>query len=88
MQGQGGKNILPGGCAIGTKPVDLHLKGFAAMGAEINQEHGFIEAKVNGKLRKQDISRLSSVGATENIMMATVLAEDKPLLKMQLLSQK
>ena len=41
---------LPGGCPIGTRPVDLHLKGFALMGADISQEHGYIEVKVNGRL--------------------------------------
>ena len=49
------KISLPGGCAIGTRPVDLHLKGFAAMGAQINQGHGYIEARVDGKLRGSKI---------------------------------
>jgi len=49
------KISLPGGCAIGTRPVDLHLKGFAAMGAEIEQGHGYIEARVNGRLRGNKI---------------------------------
>lgn len=76
------KISLPGGCAIGTRPVDLHLKGFAAMGAEINQEHGFIEAKVNGKLRGSKIYLdFPSVGATENIMMAAVLAEGQTIIE-------
>lgn len=70
------KISLPGGCAIGTRPVDLHLKGFAAMGAEINQDHGYIEARVNGKLKGSRIYLdFPSVGATENIMMAAVLAD-------------
>lgn len=76
------KISLPGGCAIGTRPVDLHLKGFAAMGAEINQEHGFIEAKVNGKLKGSKIYLdFPSVGATENIMMAAVLAEGQTIIE-------
>jgi UDP-N-acetylglucosamine 1-carboxyvinyltransferase len=76
------KISLPGGCAIGTRPVDLHLKGFAAMGAEINQEHGFIEAKVNGKLRGSKIYLdFPSVGATENIMMAAALAEGQTIIE-------
>jgi len=67
------KISLPGGCAIGTRPVDLHLKGFAAMGAEIEQGHGYIEARVNGRLRGNKIYLdFPSVGATENIMMAAV----------------
>jgi len=76
------KISLPGGCAIGTRPVDLHLKGFAAMGAEINQEHGFIEAKVKGKLKGSKIYLdFPSVGATENIMMAAVLAEGQTIIE-------
>lgn len=76
------KISLPGGCAIGTRPVDLHLKGFAAMGAEIAQGHGFIEAKVNGRLKGSKIYLdFPSVGATENIMMAAVLAEGQTIIE-------
>jgi UDP-N-acetylglucosamine 1-carboxyvinyltransferase len=65
----------PGGCAIGTRPVNLHLKGLAAMGASIDQVHGYIEARAN-KLRGAKIYLdLPSVGATENLMMAASLAE-------------
>lgn len=67
---------LPGGCAIGTRPIDQHLKGFEAMGAEINLGHGYIEAKCDGRLRGTKIYLdVASVGATENIMMAATLAE-------------
>ncbi|GGF91735.1 UDP-N-acetylglucosamine 1-carboxyvinyltransferase [Paenibacillus abyssi] len=67
---------LPGGCAIGTRPIDQHLKGFEAMGAEINLGQGYIEAKTNGKLQGAKIYLdVASVGATENIMMAAALAE-------------
>jgi UDP-N-acetylglucosamine 1-carboxyvinyltransferase len=67
---------LPGGCAIGSRPVDLHLKGFAALGAEITQGHGYIEARRTGKLTGNKIYLdFPSVGATENLMMAAVLAE-------------
>ncbi len=60
----------PGGCAIGTRPVNLHLKGLAAMGASIDQVHGYIEARAE-KLRGTKIYLdLPSVGATENLMMA------------------
>ncbi|ABN53815.1 MAG TPA: UDP-N-acetylglucosamine 1-carboxyvinyltransferase [Hungateiclostridium thermocellum] len=76
------KISLPGGCAIGTRPVDLHLKGFAAMGAEIEQGHGYIEARVNGRLRGNKIYLdFPSVGATENIMMAAVLAEGQTIIE-------
>lgn len=66
---------LPGGCAIGTRPIDQHLKGFEAMGAEIGFGQGSIEARVNGKLRGAKIYLdIASVGATENIMMAAATA--------------
>ncbi|HZG74671.1 MAG TPA: UDP-N-acetylglucosamine 1-carboxyvinyltransferase, partial [Paenibacillus sp.] len=68
---------LPGGCAIGTRPIDQHLKGFEAMGAEIDLGQGYIEARTNGKkLQGAKIYLdVASVGATENIMMAAALAE-------------
>ncbi|HZG74301.1 MAG TPA: UDP-N-acetylglucosamine 1-carboxyvinyltransferase [Paenibacillus sp.] len=68
---------LPGGCAIGTRPIDQHLKGFEAMGAEIEIGQGYIEARTNGrKLQGAKIYLdVASVGATENIMMAATLAE-------------
>ncbi|SFS85751.1 UDP-N-acetylglucosamine 1-carboxyvinyltransferase [Paenibacillus sp. 453mf] len=70
------KISLPGGCAIGTRPIDQHLKGFEAMGAEISLGQGYIEARSNGKLRGAKIYLdVASVGATENIMMAATLAE-------------
>ncbi|EOS54152.1 UDP-N-acetylglucosamine 1-carboxyvinyltransferase 1 [Paenibacillus barengoltzii G22] len=73
---------LPGGCAIGTRPIDQHLKGFEAMGAEITIGHGFIEAKSNGRLRGAKIYLdVASVGATENIMMAATLAEGTTIIE-------
>lgn len=67
---------LPGGCAIGTRPIDQHLKGFEAMGAEIILGHGSIEARIEGRLKGAKIYLdVASVGATENIMMAAVLAD-------------
>lgn len=73
---------LPGGCAIGLRPVDLHLKGFTAMGAVITQGHGYIEAKTNGKLKGNKVYMdFPSVGATENIMMAAVLAEGHTIIE-------
>ncbi|MDD3030870.1 MAG: UDP-N-acetylglucosamine 1-carboxyvinyltransferase [Atribacterota bacterium] len=69
------KISLPGGCAIGARPVDFHLKGFRAMGADIVTEKGYIRAEVN-KLTGDDIYLdFPSLGATENIMMAASLAE-------------
>jgi UDP-N-acetylglucosamine 1-carboxyvinyltransferase len=65
----------PGGCAIGSRPINLHLKGFEALGATIEQTHGYIEATA-AKLRGAKIYLdLPSVGATENLMMAATLAE-------------
>lgn len=67
---------LPGGCAIGTRPIDQHLKGFEAMGAEITLGQGFIEASTKTRLKGAKIYLdVASVGATENIMMAAALAE-------------
>jgi UDP-N-acetylglucosamine 1-carboxyvinyltransferase len=72
---------LPGGCAIGTRPVDLHLKGLEQMGAEIRLEGGYIHAEVRGKLRGAVIVLpFASVGATENLLMAASLAEGQTVL--------
>jgi UDP-N-acetylglucosamine 1-carboxyvinyltransferase len=65
----------PGGCAIGTRPVNLHLKGLAAMGARIDQLHGYIEVKAEKLLGAKIYLDLPSVGATENLMMAASLAD-------------
>lgn len=73
---------LPGGCAIGTRPIDQHLKGFEAMGAEIEIGQGSIEARVPGKLKGAKIYLdVASVGATENIMMAATLAEGTTIIE-------
>lgn len=73
---------LPGGCAIGTRPIDQHLKGFEAMGAKIEIGQGFIEAMVDGRLRGAKIYLdIPSVGATENIMMAATLAEGTTIIE-------
>ncbi|AHJ66563.1 UDP-N-acetylglucosamine 1-carboxyvinyltransferase [Granulibacter bethesdensis] len=67
---------LPGGCAIGTRPVDMHLKGLEQMGATITLESGYIDARVQGRLRGADIVLpMPSVGATENLLMAASLAD-------------
>lgn len=69
------KISLPGGCAIGTRPIDLHLKGFSAMGVNITLGHGYIEAYTE-KLKGDTIYLdFPSVGATENLMMAACLAQ-------------
>lgn len=66
---------LPGGCAIGSRPIDQHLKGFEAMGAEITFGHGHVEAKAENGLKGAKIYLdFPSVGATENIMTAAALA--------------
>ncbi len=72
---------LPGGCAIGARPVDLHLKGFAALGAEINQGQGYIEAKADELIGATIYLDFPSVGATENIMMAAVLAKGETVIE-------
>ena len=67
---------LPGGCAIGTRPVDLHLKGLEQMGARILLEGGYVNASVKGRLRGATIVLpFASVGATENLLMAASLAD-------------
>jgi UDP-N-acetylglucosamine 1-carboxyvinyltransferase len=73
---------LPGGCAIGSRPIDQHLKGFEAMGAKVKVGNGFIEASVDGKLKGAKVYLdFPSVGATENIMMAATLAEGTTILE-------
>ncbi len=73
---------LPGGCAIGSRPVDLHLKGMQALGAEITVDHGFIRARCDGRLKgARHVFELVSVGATENVLMAATLAEGRTILE-------
>ena len=76
------KISLPGGCAIGTRPIDLHLKGFEALGAEISIGHGYIEAKApNGLKGARIYLDFPSVGATENILMAAAMAEGQSIIE-------
>jgi UDP-N-acetylglucosamine 1-carboxyvinyltransferase len=76
------KVSLPGGCAIGTRPIDLHLKALEQMGAQIELREGYIHARVDGKLRAADIHfEKVSVGATENLLMAASLAEGTTTLR-------
>jgi UDP-N-acetylglucosamine 1-carboxyvinyltransferase len=72
---------LPGGCAIGARPINLHLKGIEALGASIELKHGYVEASA-GKLNGADIYfDIPTVGGTENLMMAAVLAEGETVLR-------
>ena len=76
------KVSFPGGCAIGSRPVDLHLRGLESLGATINVESGFIEASVDGRLRGAHIFMDKvTVGGTENILMAATLAEGKTIIE-------
>ncbi len=73
---------LPGGCAIGTRPVDLHLKGLAQLGAEIELDGGYINAKAPHGLKGARITfPMISVGATENVLMAAALAAGESVLE-------
>lgn len=73
---------LPGGCNIGARPVDQHIKGLQAMGAEIEIAHGFIEAKVAGRLRGAHIvTDMTTVTGTENLLMAAVLADGETIIE-------
>ncbi len=76
------KISMPGGCAIGTRPIDLHLKGFEALGADISIGHGFIEAHAPHGLKGARIYLdFPSVGATENIIMAACMAEGQTIIE-------
>jgi len=71
----------PGGCAIGTRPVNLHLKGLAQMGAEISLVHGYVEARARRLRGSKIYLDLPSVGATENLMMAAALADGTTVIE-------
>lgn len=76
------KISLPGGCAIGTRPIDLHLKGFEALGAQIDIGHGYIEARApQGLTGARIYLDFPSVGATENIIMAASMAKGQTILE-------
>ncbi len=72
---------LPGGCAIGSRPVDQHIKGMQALGAEVSVEHGFIKAKAERLKGGRVVFDMVSVGATENVLMAATLAEGTSVLE-------
>jgi UDP-N-acetylglucosamine 1-carboxyvinyltransferase len=72
---------LPGGCAIGTRPIDVHLKGLESLGAEIELRDGYVHARAPGRLKGAEIVfQAVSVGATENLLMAATLAEGETRL--------
>jgi UDP-N-acetylglucosamine 1-carboxyvinyltransferase len=72
---------LPGGCAIGSRPVDQHLKGLKAMGAKIDMQQGYVKASAKGRLKGADIVfDFNTVGGTEHLMMTATLAEGTTLL--------
>ena len=75
------KISLPGGCNIGTRPIDLHLKGLSALGAEVTVGHGYVEAKAKKLIGNNIYLDYPSVGATENIMMAATLAEGETIIE-------
>ena len=72
---------LPGGCAIGLRPVDQHIKGLQAMGAEIEIEHGYIHAKAKRLNGAHIVMDIVTVTGTENLMMAATLAEGTTVLE-------
>ena len=75
------KISLPGGCNIGSRPIDLHLKGFVALGADISTKHGYVEAKAEKLIGNRIYLDFPSVGATENILMAASLAEGETIIE-------
>jgi UDP-N-acetylglucosamine 1-carboxyvinyltransferase len=72
---------LPGGCAIGARPINLHLKGLEAMGAKVELKHGYVEASADRLKGAEIYFDLSTVTGTENLMMAAALAEGRTILK-------
>ncbi|MGY3815246.1 UDP-N-acetylglucosamine 1-carboxyvinyltransferase [Globicatella sulfidifaciens] len=72
---------MPGGCAIGSRPIDLHLKGFEALGAKITRAAGYVEATADKLVGARIYLDFPSVGATENIMMAAVYAEGTTIIE-------
>ncbi len=72
---------LPGGCAIGARPIDLHLKGLSALGAKIDLGHGYVEAQADKLVGDKIYLDFPSVGATENIMMAATMAEGQTIIQ-------
>lgn len=72
---------MPGGCPIGSRPIDLHLKGFAALGASVENGHGFVELSCKQLIGAKIYLDFPSVGATENLIMAAVLAKGETVIE-------
>ncbi len=72
---------LPGGCAIGARPINLHLKGLERLGAEIELKHGYVEARADRLTGAEIYFDVATVGGTENLMMAACLAEGRTVLR-------
>ncbi len=72
---------LPGGCAIGARPINLHLKGLERLGAEIELKHGYVEARADRLVGAEIYLDVATVGGTENLMMAASLAEGRTLIR-------
>lgn len=72
---------LPGGCAIGARPIDLHLKGLKALGAQVELDHGYVEARASRLQAARICFDFPTVGGTENLMMAAVLAQGETVLE-------
>lgn len=75
------KVSLPGGCAIGSRPIDIHLKNLTKMGAEINLESGYVEAKTKGLKGSHLVLSFPSVGATQHLMMTAAIAEGTTIIE-------
>ena len=75
------KLSMPGGCNIGSRPIDLHLKGFKLLGADVTSDHGFVEVKAKKLTGNRIYLDFPSVGATENIMMASVFANGTTIIE-------
>ncbi len=76
------KVSLPGGCAIGARPIDFHIKGFELLGVTCNLEHGYVDAQIDGRMKGNVIYfDIPSVTGTENLLMAATLAEGTTVLK-------
>ena len=75
------KISMPGGCNIGSRPVDLHLKGFKALGIDSEIGYGYVDAKIKDLHGNRIYLDFPSVGATENIMMSAVLAEGTTVIE-------
>src|SRR5262245_28843305 len=72
---------LPGGCAIGARPINLHIKGFEKLGAQVRTEHGYVEASASRLVGSEIVFEKITVTGTENLMMAAALADGQTVLQ-------